>query len=318
MSEFWKCNNYGSKILEKQRFGPLGFKWLEIYRIMWQDPEGGRGIWEYISRPKHSGNPAIAAVAIYARILKKDGSKPLVPIITQYRPPINAVSIELPAGLIDDGESVEQAAVRELKEETGLSGSISHVSETISQSPAISSEMFRLVTIDVDGDLPQNQNPKQELDRGEFIHVQYVEEDQLFNFIQQTHQQKGFHIVGYLYGLALGIDRGKNLKESQKVDFKSQTAVEQMEDGEEKFANGSTNITSSAGKQSSDSLPDDIIDRSMELKDVMGWSNGGQNGKYNKQIKQEGQNLTYFGIAGVGVLVGCLATVLTIKFTNNK
>jgi 8-oxo-dGTP pyrophosphatase MutT (NUDIX family) len=40
----------------------------------------------------------------------------------QYRPPVEKVTIEVPAGLIDAGETAEQAAVRELKEETGYVG----------------------------------------------------------------------------------------------------------------------------------------------------------------------------------------------------
>ena len=42
----------------------------------------------------------------------------------QYRPPIDKVVIEVPAGLIDPGETAEQAAVRELKEETGYVGEV--------------------------------------------------------------------------------------------------------------------------------------------------------------------------------------------------
>jgi ADP-ribose pyrophosphatase len=45
-------------------------------------------------------------------------------IIVQYRPPVEAFCVEFPAGLIDEGESPEQAAVRELKEETGYSGKV--------------------------------------------------------------------------------------------------------------------------------------------------------------------------------------------------
>lgn len=46
----------------------------------------------------------------------------------QYRPPIDKVCIEVPAGLVDAGESAERAAVRELKEETGYVGVVSESS----------------------------------------------------------------------------------------------------------------------------------------------------------------------------------------------
>jgi ADP-ribose pyrophosphatase len=40
-------------------------------------------------------------------------------IIEQFRPPVNAYVIELPAGLIDPKETIESTAFRELEEETG-------------------------------------------------------------------------------------------------------------------------------------------------------------------------------------------------------
>lgn len=50
-------------------------------------------------------------------LLKDDPEK--IILIRQYRYPLGRFIYELPAGLIEDGESPEQAAIRELKEETG-------------------------------------------------------------------------------------------------------------------------------------------------------------------------------------------------------
>lgn len=46
----------------------------------------------------------------------------------QFRPPVEKIVIEVPAGLIDAGETAEEAAVRELKEETGYVGTVSESS----------------------------------------------------------------------------------------------------------------------------------------------------------------------------------------------
>jgi ADP-ribose pyrophosphatase len=51
-------------------------------------------------------------------------SGPEIVLQKQFRPPLDSVVIEFPAGLVDEGETAEQAAIRELKEETGYLGKI--------------------------------------------------------------------------------------------------------------------------------------------------------------------------------------------------
>jgi ADP-ribose pyrophosphatase len=61
---------------------------------------------------EHAGSVAIVAV---------DGDGQVV-LVRQFREPVRGELLELPAGVIDDGERPLDAAKRELREETGLAG----------------------------------------------------------------------------------------------------------------------------------------------------------------------------------------------------
>lgn len=61
-------------------------------------------------------------------VLERDDGPNEIVLQKQYRPPIDKIVIEVPAGLIDEGETAEEAAVRELREETGYVGVVSETS----------------------------------------------------------------------------------------------------------------------------------------------------------------------------------------------
>ena len=99
---------------------------MTICSITFRDPEGTERVWESaerLTRPKGSDIDAIGVAAIL-----KDPSKPhdtpLIVLQKQWRAPADAVVIEIPAGLMDPGESAEECAIRELKEETGYVGNV--------------------------------------------------------------------------------------------------------------------------------------------------------------------------------------------------
>ena len=90
--------------------------------------------WEAVERVNCDGIVGIVPVTDKGEIV----------LIRQFRPPVNGYVIELPAGLCDQGESLDAAARRELIEETGYSaGSI----EFLIKGPMSSGSSSELLTV---------------------------------------------------------------------------------------------------------------------------------------------------------------------------
>ena len=81
------------------------------------------------------------------------------------------VVIEVPAGLIDEGETPEEAAVREMKEETGYVGVPTETSPIMFNDPGFCDTNLRMVHLTIDMSRPENQDPKPTLEENEFIEV---------------------------------------------------------------------------------------------------------------------------------------------------
>ncbi|RXK35524.1 ADP-ribose pyrophosphatase [Tremella mesenterica] len=148
-------------------------KWLKMERIKWKDEEGKERVWETANRTTRKG----IADSVHILALLHHPNKPVsTVIIEQYRPPAGKTVVELPAGLVDEGEDSATAALRELHEETGYgSGKADHGDVTVGQvssilvkDPGMTGANMQLVTINVN--LGKNDpEPQQKLDEGEHI-----------------------------------------------------------------------------------------------------------------------------------------------------
>ncbi|KAF3100647.1 hypothetical protein TWF569_010397 [Orbilia oligospora] len=183
-------------------------KWVELQKIDWKDQAGKPRVWEVAAR-KTRGSSGIDAVAI-APILLHPSRPASTLIVLQYRPPVGATCVEFPAGLIDQGETPEAAAIRELKEETGYEGKVISISPTIVSDPGMTTANMQLVVMEVnlkEGD-PE---PQQQLDDGEFIERVVVPLDELHNKLVD-YEKNGYAVDARLYHWAAGVDFARTRK----------------------------------------------------------------------------------------------------------
>ena len=113
--------------------------------------------------------------------------------------------LELPAGLIDSGETPSQAACRELKEECGYTASVSSISPVVFNDPGITNANMMLAVVDVDLTSPENQNVEQILNEGEFIECFWAPYGpDLLEWLLLKKQEEGVEVDARLMMMAIG------------------------------------------------------------------------------------------------------------------
>jgi ADP-ribose pyrophosphatase len=117
-------------------------RWVNLFARVFRH-NGKEGRWSFASRGDGSPPPAghFDAVVIVPLLLGKGRARPRLVMLREYRAPVGDYIYAFPAGLGEEGESIESVARRELKEETGLDlVEVKHVSPAIYSSAGMTDE----------------------------------------------------------------------------------------------------------------------------------------------------------------------------------
>ena len=140
-------------------------KWLNLFDVKYVAKTGDEKSWQLATRKKEPkcvtgryDQPDAVVIVPFHK------AKDKLVITREYRVPLNDYEYGFPAGLIDEGESVEQATRRELREETGLNLSrLIKMSPPIYSSAGMTDESVAMVYVECEGEPSNTGNTEFEL-----------------------------------------------------------------------------------------------------------------------------------------------------------
>ncbi|GBG31770.1 ADP-sugar pyrophosphatase [Hondaea fermentalgiana] len=197
-----------------------GFRWVRLVKQTFRNEKQVEKEWEFAERTTRKGE--IDAVFIVATVVgRMEGQGPETLVISQYRPPTDSYVLEFPAGLVDEGEDAETAALRELREETGYLGEVKSVSDVLFVDPGLSNANLKFVNVTVDCTNDLNREPVPKQDEDEFIQTHLVPQKDLLKSLRNPRHieteksmlpdttalkdRSNVTVSGLLYAYALGL-----------------------------------------------------------------------------------------------------------------
>lgn len=174
-------------------------KVIDLYVEEVELPNGKAGKREIV---KHPGAVAVIALTPDQKIV----------MVKQYRKPLERTIVEIPAGKLEKNEDPQEAALRELEEETGYTAPSLRKVASFYTSPGFADELIHIYI----ADKIELLETKKELDEDEFVELQLVslEEAQQLVDSQEIFDAKTAYAVQYLQLLKCIGDGKKNALEA--------------------------------------------------------------------------------------------------------
>ena len=144
--------------------------YIRILEAAYRDSRGREHLWQYASR---TNDPWVVTLIVTS----KDTGKIL--LIRQHRVPIESEQIEFPAGLLEENESIEEAALRELREETGYEADIVRISPLLPKSAGLTDERTAFVFCESN----ESRKGEAEPDENEEIECFWVHPSEFFDYL---------------------------------------------------------------------------------------------------------------------------------------
>lgn len=175
-------------------------KWVKFEKTTYMDPTGKTRTWETVKLTTRKGKSADAVSVI--PVLQRTLHHECIVLVKQFRPPMGGYCLEFPAGLIEDGESPEAAALRELEEETGYKGDVAECSPAVCMDPGLSNCTTHVVTVTINGDDAGNVRPKP---KPEFVEVISLPKNDLLTRLDALGAEDHLTVDARVYAYALAL-----------------------------------------------------------------------------------------------------------------
>ena len=149
-------------------------KYLKNYELTYRNKVGKEKNYEIVSRNEISGPEAIGKQVSGVSIVAYHENKML--LLREFRMGVNRLVYNLCAGMLEEGESLEECIQRELYEETGLSlGKIRAILPPSFAAVAFSDVKTQIAFVEVEGDFADHTSENEQITAGFYTREQVRE-----------------------------------------------------------------------------------------------------------------------------------------------